>query len=204
MKKQFSFRSFIVALIMLPFALMAFSVENYHPSQRNNCINPTGSVITYAGSTAPTGYLVCNGQAVSRTTYAALYNVLGTLYGVGNGTTTFNLPDLRDRGIIGCGTTYALAANAGQFAQDFSHTHGIGSIATASSGSHNHTGLTGAVANSLGLISVGVVSYAVGNHTHSISSDGGHTHSLSGLTGSSLSSLSVLDPVTAMNYIIKI
>lgn len=55
----------------------------------------TGSIQLYAASTPPTGYLECNGAAVSRTTYASLYDVIGTTYGVGDGSTTFNLPDMR-------------------------------------------------------------------------------------------------------------
>jgi len=58
---------------------------------------PTGSIIDYAGATAPTGWLMCQGQAVSRTTYAALFGVIGAYYGAGDGSTTFNLPDLRGR-----------------------------------------------------------------------------------------------------------
>lgn len=55
----------------------------------------TGEVRTFAGSTAPEGYLLCQGQTVSRTTYSALFSVLGTSYGQGDGSTTFNLPDYR-------------------------------------------------------------------------------------------------------------
>lgn len=58
---------------------------------------PIGSVTAYAGSSAPSGWLLCAGQAVSRTDYAGLYTVLGTTYGSGDGSTTFNLPDLRGR-----------------------------------------------------------------------------------------------------------
>jgi microcystin-dependent protein len=54
-----------------------------------------GEVRTYAGPTAPEGYLLCQGQAVSRTTYSALFSVLGTSHGQGDGSTTFNLPDYR-------------------------------------------------------------------------------------------------------------
>lgn len=63
--------------------------------------NPTGAVIAFAGSSAPTNWLLCSGQAVSRTTYAALFAVISTTYGVGDGTTTFNLPDLRGRTVAG-------------------------------------------------------------------------------------------------------
>jgi len=66
-----------------------------------NMAIPVGCVFPYAGSTAPTGWLFCNGQAVSRTVESQLFAVLGTTYGAGNGTTTFNLPDLRGRVIIG-------------------------------------------------------------------------------------------------------
>lgn len=54
-----------------------------------------GTIIMYAKSTAPANYLICNGAAISRTTYASLFAVIGTVYGVGDGSTTFNLPDYR-------------------------------------------------------------------------------------------------------------
>lgn len=60
-------------------------------------ILPTGSVLPYAGVNAPSGWLFCFGQAVSRTTYAVLFSALSTTYGVGDGSTTFNLPDMRGR-----------------------------------------------------------------------------------------------------------
>lgn len=62
---------------------------------------PTGTIIWYGGGGAPSGYLVCNGQAVSRTTYAALYGVIGTRFGSGNGSSTFNVPNLVNRFIEG-------------------------------------------------------------------------------------------------------
>lgn len=62
---------------------------------------PTGSVIDFAGTSAPAGWLLSFGQAVSRTTYAALFAVVGTTYGIGDGSTTFNLPDLRGRVVAG-------------------------------------------------------------------------------------------------------
>ena len=62
---------------------------------------PTGSVQSYAGASAPAGWLLCTGQAVSRTTFASLFAIIGTTYGAGNGTTTFNVPDLRGEFIRG-------------------------------------------------------------------------------------------------------
>lgn len=62
---------------------------------------PTGSVLMWATSSAPTGYLTCNGSAVSRTTYSALYSILSTTFGVGDGSTTFNLPNFNGSMPIG-------------------------------------------------------------------------------------------------------
>ena len=62
---------------------------------------PAGVIIPFAGTYVPTGYLLCNGAAVSRTNYANLFAAIGTLYGAGNGSTTFNLPDARDRVLQG-------------------------------------------------------------------------------------------------------
>ena len=63
---------------------------------------PTGSIMPYAGaSPAPTGYLLCNDTPISRTTYSALFDLIGTTYGSGDGSTTFNIPDLRGRVIAG-------------------------------------------------------------------------------------------------------
>lgn len=64
-------------------------------------INPVGSVISYAGSTAPSGWQLCFGQAISRTSYPELFQVIGTIYGNGDGSTTFNLPDCRGRAPFG-------------------------------------------------------------------------------------------------------
>jgi hypothetical protein len=71
-----------------------------------SAVLPTGSVIAFAGnpSSSPSGYLLCNGAAISRTTYAGLFAVIGTLYGSGDGSTTFNLPNLNDKFIQGSGT----------------------------------------------------------------------------------------------------
>lgn len=83
-----------------------------------NSVPPVGVVCAFAGSTAPLGYLLCDGSAVSRTTYASLFNVIGTTYGTGNGSSTFNVPDLRSRTIVGVGqgaslTNRTLASRGG-------------------------------------------------------------------------------------------
>lgn len=66
---------------------------------------PTGTILPFAGTTVPTGFLLCNGALVSRTTYAALYAAIGTKWGKGDGKTTFKLPDLRKRHLEGANTT---------------------------------------------------------------------------------------------------
>jgi len=65
---------------------------------------PSGAVMPFAKTTAPSGWIVCDGAAVSRTTYANLFAAIGTLYGTGNNSTTFNLPDLRGYFVRGSGT----------------------------------------------------------------------------------------------------
>ena len=73
---------------------------------------PVGTVLPFAGSSTPSGYVLCNGAAVSRTTYAALFAVIGTTYGAGNGSTTFNLPNYTDKFLQGH-TTAGTSKSAG-------------------------------------------------------------------------------------------
>lgn len=72
-----------------------------------------GIVIPFAGTTAPQGWMLCDGSAVSRTTYAALFAVIGTTYGEGDGETTFNIPDLSGRVVIGSSQSHALGTTGG-------------------------------------------------------------------------------------------
>lgn len=130
-------------------------------------LTPVGALMPYAGNTAPSGWLLADGSAVSRTTYASLFAVLGTTYGAGDGSTTFNLPDLRGRVPAGKDDMGGVAANrltSGGSGVDGvtlgaqggsethtllsseipSHAHGAGTFSTSISGttvassSHNH------------------------------------------------------------------
>lgn len=79
----------------------------------------TGEMRLFGGTAAPTGWLMCQGQAISRTTYANLFTAIGTAFGAGDGSTTFNLPDLRGRAPIGSGagsglTNRALGSTGGE------------------------------------------------------------------------------------------
>lgn len=117
---------------------------------------PVGAIMPYAGSTAPTGWLLCNGAAISRSTYADLYTVVGVTYGVGDGATTFNLPDLRQRFPLGkaaSGTGSTLGSTGGAI----DHTH-TGPSHTHTGPSHMHTGPSH--------------THTGPSHQHSISADG--------------------------------
>ena len=75
----------------------AGSTKKYTMADLKAIFSPIGTVADYAGASAPDGWLFCYGQAISRTTYADLFAILSTTYGVGDGSTTFNVPDLRGR-----------------------------------------------------------------------------------------------------------
>lgn len=100
---------------------------------------PTGQITAFGGASAPTGWLLCNGSAVSRTTYAALFAVLSTNFGTGDGSTTFNLPDLRQRFPLGkaaSGTGVTLGSTGGAI----DHAHSL-STATAHAQIHASSNL---------------------------------------------------------------
>lgn len=108
-----------------------------------NVLPQAGTIIMYAGNTAPVGWLLCDGSAVSRTTYASLFAVVSTTFGVGDGATTFNVPNHAGRTVLGVGTgtgltARALAATVGaetvaiSLSEMASHTH------TASDAGHSH------------------------------------------------------------------
>jgi microcystin-dependent protein len=184
-------------------------------SSGGGVLMPTGSILEYGGTTAPTGWLLCNGASVSRTTYAALFDVIGTAYGSVD-VNTFNVPDRRDRVAVGAGSTYLRGA-----------TGGATTSTTSSDGAHNHTGSTGShtlteaqipIHTHGGTIRfVGEVNHDLtagtttittgfaydggnlsgatgggGSHLHTISTDGTHNHTTS-----------TLQPYVASNFIIK-
>lgn len=103
---------------------------------------PTGLVISYAASAAPTSWLICDGTAVSRTTYASLFNSIGTAHGTGDGSTTFNLPDYRGRFLRGL--TADTSRDPDLASRTVMNTGGasagnIGSIQADEYKSHTHT-----------------------------------------------------------------
>lgn len=104
---------------------------------------PTGAIMPFAGASAPSGYLLCNGAAVSRTAYAALFSVIGTSYGSGDGSTTFNVPDLRETAPVGIGTRGSGTSRhdvytLGQFKDDQFQQHSHNVYVKATQEQHNH------------------------------------------------------------------
>lgn len=114
-----------------------------------NSLMPTGMIISYAGATAPSGWLLCDGSALSQTTYSKLFTAIGTVYGIA-GPNTFKLPDLRGKTIIGTSGFFTLGHQGGAETV---------TLTTDNLPSHSHTGTTD----------------VSGTHTHTVT-DNGHTH----------------------------
>lgn len=124
---------------------------------------PSGMVSAYAGASAPDGWLFCDGSAVSRTTYAALFAALGTSHGQGDGSTTFNIPDYRGRFLRGVdGSASNDPDKAGRTAMNTGGNTGnnVGSVQSDQFGSHSHAVPT---SNAGGSLSAGFQGSATSN-----------------------------------------
>ena len=107
---------------------------------------PIGSIIMWAGSDAnvPDGWALCNGSAISRATYADLYTLTGNTFGAGDGSTTFNLPDMRDRFVVGAGSTYSRNGKGGAVSNTIStaqlpnHRHSVSINSQNNHRAHTH------------------------------------------------------------------
>lgn len=173
---------------------------------------PTGSITMFAGSSAPTGYLLCQGQAVSRTTYSALFAIIGTTYGTGDGSTTFNLPNLQGKFALGKSSSYALGSTGGASTvtlttnQIPAHTHGNKSL-TGWAKMWGNTGFIGrgGSADWGGIIRPGDYWYGnspaedTGWQSSSLEIDASHEHSSVG-GGAAHENM---PPYQSVNYIIK-
>lgn len=180
---------------------------------------PTGAVISFAGAAPPSGYLLCNGAAVSRSTYSALFAVVGTTYGPGDGVNTFNLPDLRGRTAVGAGlgaglTDRPLASSGGAEAHTLTasqmpwHSH----TATSSQIGHRHAVGGAGSTRTWGAESWAQDSWDGGawvnritgyNSVTSTSAQGPAVSTTIGSTGGGAAH-SIMQPWHALNFIIKI
>jgi len=171
---------------------------------------PTATIIPWTDSSVPSGYLECNGSAVSRTTYSALFAIVGTTYGSGDGSSTFNVPNLSDNTPVGKSNNKALGSTGG--ANTVASSGNVGgstanaTLSTPQLASHSH-GKGGETVNSTRAKVSGSNSTqyykAAGEpaNTGNAGSGGAHSHNMSAnFTGDATS---VLQPYLTILYIIK-
>ena len=162
-------------------------------------VNPTGAVLSFAGESAPTGWLLCYGQAISRTTYAGLFTVLAEVYGAGDGSTTFNVPDLRGRTIAGQDDM------GGASADRLTGAGGVGGIdgdVLGASGGTEAVTLTEAQMPAHTHDYTDPPSTGTAQNFAGISVTGGAGTSQTGITGSGSAHVN-MQPTLILNYIIK-
>jgi microcystin-dependent protein len=143
-----------------------------------------GTILPYGGSSAPVGYLLCDGATVSRTTYATLFAAIGSTFGAGDGSTTFRIPDCRGRFLLGkaaSGTGATLGSTGG--ALDHTHTGPSHTHTISASGVHDHAVLE-STPDSLFGVAAGAFGVGDASHDHNVEvvDDGDHNHG--GATGS--------------------
>lgn len=143
----------------------------------------TGVIKQFAGVISPSGYFICDGSAISRTTYAALFTVCGTNYGAGDGMTTFNIPDLRTRVPVGYQSGDANFGTLGNSGGEVSHTLTIPEIPA-----HAHQVVTSFGAGSSAIVQQSVAQASTAESTSSIGGNGSHNN---------------LQPYLTINHIIK-
>ena len=128
-----------VALNTNPNVAEINKVTDNNMNEIKNAVNtntPVGSISLFAGTTAPSGWLICDGSAVSRTTYANLFSVIGTTYGTGDGSTTFNIPNLKGKVPVGYDSSDTNFDTIGETGGEKTHTLSVDEMP-----SHRHLGL---------------------------------------------------------------
>jgi microcystin-dependent protein len=166
---------------------------------------PTATIVPWSSASVPTGFLECNGAAVSRSTYSDLFGVISTTYGAGDGSSTFNVPDLQDKVAVSKSNNKNLASTGG--ANTVQSTGNIGgatanaSISTAQLASHSHPQGAAVGPRSPSAPPGNPIKASPGSETGNTGSGDAHQHNLSAnFTGDSTS---VLQPYLTVVYIIK-
>lgn len=194
-------------------ALTSYNVAPNPNDAPGNSVLPVGAITMWSTSTAPSQWLICNGAAVSRNLYATLFSVIGTTYGVGDGSTTFNIPNLAGRVPRGAnGGTYTLAGTGGADSVDLKatdlpyHGHNVsdpGHTHTLNNAAQNNqffNGLAGTNRQSEIASSLGATNSATTGITIPASlRDGSDNPILPGQR----TLVDVRDPYLVLNYIIK-
>jgi microcystin-dependent protein len=169
---------------------------------------PTATIVPWSSASVPSGFLECNGAAVSRSTYSALFAIVGTTYGAGDGSTTFNVPDLADNVPVGKSNNKALASTGG--ANTVAATGNVGgstanaTLSTPQLASHSHSfPYRASPPNAEGAFIIGTSRFGsdVNQNTNSSGSGGGHSHNMS--ANFSGDATSVVQPYLTIIYIIK-
>lgn len=132
---------------------------------------PPGVILPYGGTVAPAGFLMCDGSAVSRTTYAALFNAIGTNFGPGDGSTTFNLPPTPGKTLVGKGAAGSTFGTLGAVLGEETHTLSVNEMPA-----HAHTMASVSAGTPAGTIS----SNSAGTPSGTVASAGAHTHPITG------------------------
>ena len=154
-----------------------------------------GVISMYGGTGSPMGHLFCDGTEVSRTTYSRLFDVIGTIYGAGNGTGTFNLPNLQGRVPVGLKATEPLFSALGNTGGTGAHT-----LSESEMPAHTHTGTTDPTSTNSNLTNNGVGTLGTANVA---TGDVAHSHTFTtNSTGGGLAHNN-LQPYIVLNYIIS-
>lgn len=165
-------------------------------------ILPSGLIQAHAGGSAPAGWLLCDGSAISRTAYASLFGAIGTTYGTGDGSTTFNIPDLRGRVVAGKDNMNGTAAGRIAAGSGASGINGQTLGASGGSEGHFHWQTVGYDGGSIYIENAGVGS----GNTRVLTIDRGAIgfgHSSSASREDGTYSASGVQPTLILNYMIK-
>lgn len=199
-------------------ALLLTNVEGQLKSN-DNYVTPIGSVICFAGESAPEGWLLCDGSEVLKNNYLDLFNIIQNTYGIASNSDYFVLPNLQEKMAIGKSVSNNLGSNGGNKtitlteSQLPSHSH---TGTTSTDGLHNHTSNANGGLGQPGLAfsndydTAGSIDNSANQELNlkntialSINNSGSHSHTFTTATAGSGSSINIMNPYVVLNYLIK-